>query len=963
MKKNIYLATLLITQIFFGQVSISPSTFDVNQQITISVNLSQSQCNSIPISANKVYMHAGIGNDSNAWGYSVVGNWGQDNGVGLMTNQGNGVWSITLTPSTYFNLNTTQQNAATKMGLVFRNATGSQEMKLPNGTNCQDFIYNIGNFQVTLLSHTVNGTYLVNSGTDVNIVAQNTGGNAAYSLTANATPVSCSNTVTSFFSCSDINVTSNKNYTLSATLGSTTITKQFNVVVIPIVISEAMPANLEDGINYSSNDQTKITLVLNAPFKDFVFVAGNFNNWQPNENYLMKKDPTTGKFWLEISNLTPGTDYAYQYWVCDNTNRPVNSPAIVKTADPFSTLVLSPYDDSEIINLGVFPGLPAYNSIAPGQEREVTYFKTGETPFQWSAASQNFIKPSKKDLIVYEVLVRDFDADRSFQNLINKINYFKNLGVNAIQLMPIMEFEGNLSWGYNTSYHLALDKRYGPPSKFKEFVDICHQNGIAVILDVALNHVFGRSPLVRMWMQDSDNDGWGDSVATTTENPYINQFAKHSYNVGSDINHFNEPNNLANTYTIKTLKHWIQEYKVDGFRWDLTKGFTNQCNSGDDACTNGYRSDRVAKMKWYADKQWELDPTSYVIFEHLGVGGSATEELEWATYNANGNTKGIMYWKKLTDNYANMLKGNFTDVSAVTNANNRCIGYAESHDEERVLYKAINEAGQTQNDLPKALKRMQALGSVFFLVPGPKMIWHFSELGWNNSLWQCSNGNVSYSSPDCKLDTKPQPQWTSPWQTDTNRQEVYSTFSKLIKLRITENVFENGQHEWDITTTGRPRLKVWTSTAPQSNLSYVLTLTNFSDSDFSPSVGFPYTGTWYNLMDNTSINVTNVNMQVQIEAGGFRVYGNQPNALLNSPDFENLNNVVLYPNPTTNGFYLNQDVSQIDIYDITGKLIKILKKPILANSEIIVDFLKTGVYLLKIKNVDGYIETKKLIKE
>lgn len=354
MKKNIYLATLLITQIFFGQVSISPSTFDVNQQITISVNLSQSQCNSIPISANKVYMHAGIGNDSNAWGYSVVGNWGQDNGVGLMTNQGNGVWSITLTPSTYFNLNTTQQNAATKMGLVFRNATGSQEMKLPNGTNCQDFIYNIGNFQVTLLSHTVNGTYLVNSGTDVNIVAQNTGGNAAYSLTANATPVSCSNTVTSFFSCSDINVTSNKNYTLSATLGSTTITKQFNVVVIPIVISEAMPANLEDGINYSSNDQTKITLVLNAPFKDFVFVAGNFNNWQPNENYLMKKDPTTGKFWLEISNLTPGTDYAYQYWVCDNTNRPVNSPAIVKTADPFSTLVLSPYDDSEIINLGVF---------------------------------------------------------------------------------------------------------------------------------------------------------------------------------------------------------------------------------------------------------------------------------------------------------------------------------------------------------------------------------------------------------------------------------------------------------------------------------------------------------------------------------------------------------------------------------------------------------------------------------
>ena len=51
-------------------------------------------------------------------------------------------------------------------------------------------------------------------------------------------------------------------------------------------------------------------------------------------------------------------------------------------------------------------------------------------------------------------------------------------------------------------------------------------------------------------------------------------------------------------------------------------------------------------MKWYADKQWEFDPNSYVIFEHLGVGGSATEETEWAAYNASGNTKGIMYWKK-----------------------------------------------------------------------------------------------------------------------------------------------------------------------------------------------------------------------------------------------------------------------------------------------------------------------------
>ena len=165
--------------------------------------------------------------------------------------------------------------------------------------------------------------------------------------------------------------------------------------------------------------------------------------------------------------------------------------------------------------------------------------------------------------------------------------------------MPVMEFEGNLSWGYNTVYHLAADKRYGPPSKLKEFIDLCHQNGIAVILDVALNHVFGRSPLERMWMTDTDNDGWGNGI--TAENPYCNQAARHSYNVGSDLNHFREPDNLTNTYSLRTIKTWIEDYKIDGFRWDLTKGFTQNCPStvsgGQDNCTNNYQQDRVDVLK------------------------------------------------------------------------------------------------------------------------------------------------------------------------------------------------------------------------------------------------------------------------------------------------------------------------------------------------------------------------------
>jgi 1,4-alpha-glucan branching enzyme len=728
-----------------------------------------------------------------------------------------------------------------------------------------------------------------------------------------------------------------------------------------------------DGVNYHSGDATKATLVLNAPLKDFVYVAGSFNNWQPSVSHVMKKDPTTGKFWLEVTGLTPGNYETFQYWVCDNTSVPTNSPKIVKTADPFSTLVLSPFDDPEIISLGVFPGLPAYPA---GQEREVSVIQTGPNAYynyNWSTATTNFVKPNIKDLVIYEVLVRDFDTNRTYQNLIDRIDYFKNLKINAIQLMPVMEFEGNESWGYNTSFHLALDKRYGPPVKLKEFIDLCHQNGIAVILDLALNHVFGRSPLVRMWMQDANGDGWGDAISTTNENPYINQLARHSYSVGSDLNHFFEPNtqntsgvtntwgsNLANNYSVRTIQHWINEYKIDGYRWDLTKGFTNSCTSGDEACTNDYKADRVAKLKWYADKQWEADNTSYCIFEHLGNGGSYNEEVEWANYRiAEG--KGIMQWRKMTDPYADLLKGNATNLSGVAESTSRFIGYAESHDEERVIYKALNEAGQTQGNLTKVLQRLPAMGSVLFLVPGPKMIWHFSELGWDKSLWTCNNGNVSYSNPDCKLDTKPQPQWVENWVGNTARANVYNQWAKQIELRINENVFENGQHAWNFSQTGRPRLDVWTSSTPQSNLSYVFVLTNFSDATYNASGGFPYTGNWVNLMDNSVVNVTSTTQNVSIEPGGYRIFGNQP-ATLSNPENQ-ITSVKLYPNPANNYFVIEGEISKAEIYSVTGQLVKSFDGVNTSDYQFDINDLTKGVYLVKAFDAQNRTKTMKLIKQ
>jgi 1,4-alpha-glucan branching enzyme len=966
-----FLLTIFAISFGFSQVqnitpTVTPNPFERNENITITIPGSQINETTWGVTGNALYIWAWMldANNNPIGDCPTNGTWTSSSETNRLTyNSGTDTYTISFVPETFYN-NTTFG----KMGFLVKPKDGSGDKK----TN--DNVFGVGAFQYTLNTPLANSTTLLASGSNFNITAVNTNGNATYNLyvNGNSTPVNTQNV--SNYSYTDSNVTINKNYELRITQGTTTYITKFSVIISATPTIQAIPAGMVDGLNYDPNDPTKVTLVLNVPFKNFIYVAGNFNNWNPNSTYLMKRESSLStKYWLEITGLTPGQDYAYQYWVCQNVNLPATSPNVVKTADPFSTLVLSPYDDPEIISLGVFPNLPVYNTIAPGQDREVSLFKTGPSnyfTYNWSSATTNFVKPNYKDLVFYEVLIRDFDSNRTYQDLINKINYFKNLNITAIKLMPVMEFEGNMSWGYNTVYHMALDKRYGPPTKLKEFIDLCHQNGIAVVLDIALNHVFGRSPLERMWMLDTDNDGWSNGYPrVSNQNPYVNRFDAHSYSVGSDLNHFRETGpggNMTNTYVIRTIKHWIEEFKIDGYRWDLTKGFTNECTealvgaSNVESCTNGYRTDRVAKMKWYADKVWEANTNAYVVFEHLGFGGSRNEELEWANYRS-GEGKGVMFWHKMTDNYANLIKGNANGIDGVTVSgdNNRAIGYAESHDEERVIYKALTETGQTQGNLTKALHRLSAQGAVHLLVPGPKMIWHFGELGWENSLWTCNNGSVSFSNPDCKLDTKPQPQWAEDWLNNAQRSVVYNNWAKMIDIKKQNAVFENGSFAWNMSNSSRPRLDIWTSTSPQANLSYVIVLTNFTDSATDLG-GFPYTGTWVNLMDNSTFSVSNTNHTVNIEAGGFRVFGNQQ-AILSNNSFNTVD-FTIYPNPTKNSFAISIDAAQVEVYNVTGQLVKTYNS-VITNQQLDSTHLETGLYLIKITDINGISQTKKMLKE
>ncbi|MFH6986793.1 alpha-amylase family glycosyl hydrolase [Flavobacterium collinsii] len=957
MKRTLLLITFLWSVATFAQTqtishSVSPSTFEETTPITITINGTSVDESSWGITDHSLYMWAWAfdTNDTSQKGTPDNGSWDASSEASKFTyNSGTDTYTKTITPTTYYST-----TGIGRIGFLVKAKNGNGDKK------SQDILVEVGSFQVLLTSPTENSASIITSGSNFDIAATNTNGAASYSLKANGTVIN-TNSSTASYSYSHVGVANNQSYELSITQAGITIVKKFSVVINPNTVSQAMPTGLVDGINYNSTDATKATLVLDAPLKDFVYVAGSFNNWQPTSAYTMKKDPASGKFWMELTGLVSGVTYTYQYWVVDTTPL-ANSPSLVKTADPYSTLVLSPFDDPSIPTTS-YPNMPVYPA---GQQFEVTVLKTGQTPYNWQV--NNFVKPQKEKLVVYEVLVRDFDAARNYQSLIDRMDYFKNLKINAIELMPVMEFEGNESWGYNTSFHMALDKFYGTSDKLKELVDLCHQNGIAVILDVALNHAFGRNPMVRMWMNDPDGDGFG---SPTAENPYFNTVAKHAYNVGEDFNH---QALKTQNYVERVVKQWIEEYKIDGFRWDLTKGFTQNCTASDGACTDAYQQDRVDVLKKYADYSWSLDPTHYTIFEHLG---SDNEEKEWANYRiAETPSKGVMMWGKMTGPYNQLSMGyaSESNISRMASSShgftaNRLMGYAESHDEERLMYKNIqygnSGGGYNVKTLDTALSRMSAIGAVSLLVPGPKMIWHFGELGWENSIFTCNDNSVNTDfdgvAGDCKLDTKPQPQWVNNWLGNSVRNKIYNDWAKMIALKTKEPVFL-GDPVIANANSLSVNIKITNSTLSSTELKDVLIVANFDVTAQNVPTGFQYAGAWYNLMDNTTINVTDVNAPINLPAGEFRIYGNKQ-ASLAIADFEKENSVRLYPNPVSNYFTLNVSMSKVQIYAISGQLVKSFITNGNPDFQFVVSDLKTGLYFVKAINEKGQTQVMKLIKK
>lgn len=417
------------------------------------------------------------------------------------------------------------------------------------------------------------------------------------------------------------------------------------------------PGGTLDGINQI--DPTRIVLRLFAPNKSTVHVIGDMTNWTVDDAYLMNLSNDGNTWWILLENLQPGVQYRFQYLVNEN----------LAIADPYAELLLDPWND-QYISSNTFPDLISYPY---GQtDWPVSVFETSPEGYDWNDGA--FQRPSQDQLIIYELLIRDFDSNHNFQDVIDRLDYLEDLGINALQLMPVMEFDGNLSWGYNPAAYFAVDKMYGSQRLLKSLIDECHQRGIAVILDIVPNHSFGLSPFVRLY--EDNSQGYN---APSAENPWHNSIATHPYNVGYDFDH---SSNLTRTLWKRVFDFWLEEFHADGFRIDLSKGLTQNNTLGNVGAWNAFDQSRVDILYDYGNHVWNTAPGSYMILEHFA---DNSEE----TVLANG---GFMLWGDMNESYSQATMGYGGDLSwgAWTNRGwnwPNLITYMESHDHDRVMFK------------------------------------------------------------------------------------------------------------------------------------------------------------------------------------------------------------------------------------------------------------------------------------
>lgn len=907
MKKNIYFILLLFIPLWVQAQIITTNPTFLTDDVAAEIIFDASTTALNNYTGGDVYAHTGVVTDKSTstsdWKYAP--NWLNNSAKYKLSSLGNNKWKLVMSSGIRSYYGVAAGEKVLKLAFVFRNADGSKEGK----DNGKDIFVDVHEKGLRVSFETPLSDQLLEKNTSLTVKA-NSSEISTLKLFLNGTQLATADNVTSISYTHKFDNEGSFWLIAEAGTSSSTVRDSIYVNVKKDQVNLPLPTNMRVGVNYI--DDNTATVVLYAPNKQNVYLIGDFNDWKINNAYMLNK--AGDYWWITVSNLEKNKEYAFQYLI----------DGALKVADPYTDKILDPWNDS-YIPAAVYPNLKPYPTGKT--EGIVSVMQTGQVAYAWK--TKNFVPAAKEKLMIYELLIRDFTTEHSFESTKQKLDYLKSLGINAIELLPINEFEGNNSWGYNPSFYFAVDKYYGTKDAFKAFVDECHSRGMAVIIDMVLNHSYGQSPFVKMYWDNANN-------RPSADNPWYNvQSPNTAYSWGADFNHESDQ---TKALVDSINSYWMKEYQVDGFRFDFTKGFTNTAGDG-----WAYDQSRIDILKRMTSEIYKRNSDAIVIMEHLA---DNTEEKILSDAD-------IMLWGNINNNYCEGIMGytekSKSDLSWALYSKrgwkkSNLIAYMESHDEERTVFKAKaygNQSGTYSTKTQTTALERAGLAAAFYLtLPGPKMIWQFGELGYDYSINTCSDGTTI--SDDCRVSEKPI-RWD--YYNDKDRKALYTLYSKLIALKTGNEVFETTNIEYSLT--GSQKYVVWKGTDMNAFL-----VGNFDVVSATSSVTLPRSGEWYDAFTGAMVNIPSTTYSATLNPGEYRFYVDKGGlASIEKDMYENNKYLSILDDRIE---YTEGAANAITVYDLSG--VPVLNK---TNAESIdTSVLPKGIYVVKLKVSDRVISQK-----
>lgn len=432
------------------------------------------------------------------------------------------------------------------------------------------------------------------------------------------------------------------------------------------------------------SEKHPIEFKLFAPYNEEVAVIGEWNEWKPQP---MEKGPDG--WWRKNIKLADGK-YQYKFRVKSKTF--YQEGETVDIADPRAVRVSR--DEHE----------NAYVYIENGKHVFINY--------EWQ--HEDVPLAANRELVIYEMHIQDFigsdltDEKSVFQQAIDKLDYLRDLGINAVELMPVNDYPGDYSWGYNPRFPFAVENNYGTPDDFAQFVDECHARGIRVILDVVFNHSEDANPLA-----DIDHTYWFHG-----ENP---DDAAFHWGTKLNFEFYDENMNIypAREHVKDVILHWIHTFQIDGLRFDATAILDN---------FDALHYWNQAIYQAVGDIKPFITIAEHVPQDPAVTGYDGPLDAAWHesfSKQLQSITVGVSIAYREPNDLNELLTSMQPTKEGYTSPIN-VVNYIDNHDQERIMW-LLGEGGGFFDD--EAFKRQKMAAAVLLTAPGIPMLWMGQEFG------------------------------------------------------------------------------------------------------------------------------------------------------------------------------------------------------------------------------------------